>query len=407
MRLPAAVRRRLASSDSTVLTRPFLGVLILAAIGFTEESILRAVVPLIVLDHGGDAVAVGLVAAVYSLPSVLFRPVIGDLVDTWDHRRLLRLGTAASAIIPALLLLPGLGVLFVVRFVHGAGWSVYSVAVHALMAKLAPVQRRGEASGYLQAMSAVAALLGPGLGVALYAIFPQVVPILVAMALGLVALAAAFRQTIPARSTEVPIPDPQDRRFRRLVEPSVLPATAMLASFMAANSLFVVFAPVYAIAVGAPLEVLALYYPMYGLVSLLGQLVAGRAADRLGRAAAIRLGCIAAIAGLAIAATGGGMVSLAFGSIGYGIGLSLVTSAISALTIDRAPQDRIGSAMATYSLGYGLAGAVSGAMWGAIISAFGFPWPFAVAIGLQLLAISLTFRFAGTHPVIPLDRGSP
>ncbi|MGP1673732.1 MAG: MFS transporter [Candidatus Limnocylindrales bacterium] len=380
-------------------TRPFVGMLGLAMIGFGLEAILRAVVPLMVLARGGDAVMVGLVAGVYALPSILFRPLIGGLVDRWNHRAVLRLGALTGSIVPAFLLLPGIVSLFVVRFVHGTGWAFYSVANHALMAKLAPPRRRGEASGYYMAMPALATLLGPGLGVALFTTTGEVPVVVLTVVLGLVASFAAMRQTVPgpiARQRPAVHADAAPRSWwSQWLEPSAVPATMMVATFMSAHSLFIVFPPVYALAVGAPIELLAIYYPVYGLAMTASQLVVGRTSDRLGRATTIRIGCLIAIASLAIATIGQGLLTFVAASVGFGVAVSLVSPAVSALTIDRSPPDRIGAAMATYSVGYGLATGVSSVMWGALIVAFGFPWPFVVAIVLQLATIALSLRHAG------------
>lgn len=371
----------------------------LAMVGFGLEGILRTVVPLMVLQRGGDAVMVGLVAGIYALPSILFRPLIGGLVDRWNHRAVLRLGALAGSIVPAFLLLPGILSLFVVRFVHGTGWAFYSVANHALMAKLAPSRRRGEASGYYMAMPALATLLGPGLGVALFTTTGEVPVVVLTVVLGLVASFAAMRQTVPgpiARQRPAGHADAAPRSWQsQWVEPSAVPATMMVATFMSAHSLFIVFPPVYALAVGAPIELLAIYYPVYGLAMTVSQLVVGRTSDRVGRATTIRIGCLIAIGSLGIATIGQGLLTFVAASVGFGVAVSLVSPALSALTIDRSPPDRIGAAMATYSVGYGLATGVSSVMWGALIVAFGFPWPFVVAIVLQLATIALSLRHAG------------
>ena len=375
---------------------PFLGVLALAFLSFTGDSILRAAVPLMVLDRGGDAVVVGLIAAVYALPSIVLRPFIGDLVDTWSHRLLLRLGALAMAITPFFHLLPGLVLLGVVRLVQGTGWATFSVAQHALMAKLAPIHRRGEAAGYFMAMPALATLVGPGLAVALYTTSGELMPILAASAIGVVVVGLAFVMPVPDRPVGThggPATERQAQSWReRLVEPSTLPVTVLLTAVMSANSLFLVFPPVYALAVGAPLDVLAIYYPVYGLVLTVSQLLVGRVSDRLGRVTTIRIGAVVAIAGLGVAVVGEGMLVFAVAGATYGIAVAISSPAISALTIDLAPPNRLGAAVATYTVGYQLATGLSGVLWGVIIATLGFPWPFAAAIGLQFVALALTRR---------------
>ena len=55
-------------------------------------------------------------------------------------------------------------------------------------------------------------------------------------------------------------------------------------------------------------------------------------------------------------------------------------------TIDRALPGRLGAATATYSLGYALGASTGGAIWGVVISALGYPWPFVG--GMFVLAAS-------------------
>lgn len=98
----------MSDGEENVLTRPFLVVLALTLLGFTIEYVLRPVVPLILIDRGGSTILVGVVAAVHSFPSILFRPAIGRLIDTWNQGRLLGAGALVGAIAPLGLLAPGM-----------------------------------------------------------------------------------------------------------------------------------------------------------------------------------------------------------------------------------------------------------------------------------------------------------
>ena len=376
-------------------SRAFVGVLVLALLGFGLEGVIRTAIPLMVLDRGGNALWVGAIAAAAALPSVLFRPYVGRLIDTWRHDRLLQVGTVSTAIGSIALLVPGLVSLAVLRFVQGTGWAAYSVSNHALMAKLAPADRRGEASGYFMAMPAIATLVFPPIGVALYLAAGELPPLALALALGLVAFVVSFVIRIPG----APVPAPnrvqeqvgEGSLLPGILEPSAIPATAMVATFMAGHSLFLVFPPVYLAASGLDPGVLAPYYLAYGLVMTVTQLLVGRVSDRLGRSFAIRLGCAIAIAGFAAALVLPGFSALLVASLAYATAVSLVSPTLSALTMDRAPSGRLGAAMATYSLGYQLATGASGIVWGAVIAVVGFPWPFVLAIALQLVTIGITF----------------
>jgi MFS family permease len=380
----------------SLFTGPFRWLLLLSLLGFGGETIVRAVIPLMVLDRGGDAVVIGFLASIYALPSVVFRPIVGELVDSWHHRTLLRGGALFSATVPIFLLLPGIGTMLVVRFLHGSGFAIFSVANHSLLAKLAPPHRRGEASGIFMTMSAMATVIGPGLGVALYTATGEVVPLVVAAAVGLGAGAVTFRITVPesrAPGGAAAAQGPRPSLIERFVERSALPGTLMLITSNSAYTLMTIFAPVYALAVGAPITALVIYYPIFGLARVVTLPFAGRISDALGRSRTITLGSIVAGAGLMVVMVPG-METLTIAAVAYALAMSILNPAISALTIERAPANRIGAAMATYTIGYQVANAASGLLWGALIALFGFPSPFVVAVGLMLITIVLSRRLA-------------
>lgn len=384
------------SGRDSLLTRGFKQILGVTFLAFGAEGIIRAVVPLLVLARGGDAVMVGLVATAYSLPSLLFRPLVGSLVDSWQHKLLYRGGAFFSVIIPALLLIPSIPVLLLARFLTGTAWGFFSVSNHSLMAKSAPPSRRAEASGVFMTMPAVGQLFLPALGVAVYtATGHEAWPIALATAM----FAGAFLITT---RMHVPPTPPRSageaaerlRLWERFVEPTALGGTAMLVLSFSSWSIFTVFPSVYVLHLGQPVEVLVWYFPVFGLAQAISQPIFGRVADRLGRMRSIMVGAGMGFVGLLAcvlpAAVVPPMLAFAVGSFIYALGQSFVNPTISALVMERAPRHRLGSAMATYSIGYQFATGTSSVLWGAIITSFGFTWLFLAAAGFQVLTALLS-----------------
>lgn len=362
-----------------------LWVLTFLAYGF--DALLRAIVPIIALDQGGDAVLVGLLGTAFAIPSVIFRPIVGSLIDGWQHRLLLRSGALAIATLPLLLLIPGSIALLISRFLYGTGWAFFSVSNHAVLARLAPPGRRAEAAaGYLTA-GAIGALILPGLGVALYTALGIVPPVLFVVALGLLGVMAVLRIHVATAPTAAgkAVREPLLTRF---LEPSALAGTLMLVTAYSSWSIFTVFPSVYAQHVQAPVEVLIAYFPIWGLAQVISQPYAGRLGDRLGRARSMVLGSAVASAALLVALIPG-FVTFTIAAVLYAVSQSLVMATISALTMERAPKHRLGSAMATYSVGYQVATGLSSLLWGAMIATLGFTWVFVVALGFQALTIGL------------------
>ena len=129
--------------------------------GFGHESIMAGVLPLVVIERGGDAAFVGLLVAAYGIPTILLRPLVGRVMDTplrprgrpGRARRSSRSRRWATSS----------------RACHdgrdprhaGLGWAAYGTGGHAVLARVAPAGRRSEAAGYYNAMPALSILLGP------------------------------------------------------------------------------------------------------------------------------------------------------------------------------------------------------------------------------------------------------
>jgi MFS family permease len=388
-----------AAGEAAVPAAPwsatFRTVLLLAFLGFALEQIIRAVLPLMILARGGDALLVGLLVGAFALPSIVLRPLVGRLADTKDKRTLLGAGGLAATILPMALVLPGVGIVLAVRFLQGVAWSIYSVANQSLMARSAPAARRGEASGLYMMMPALAALVAPIVGVALLHATGEMGPLLLASLAGFLALATVTRlPSPPARPARPAAPPAGAGRLSSFLEPSALPGTVLTVTFGSATTLFSVFGPVYALSQGAEVQALVAYFALFGLAQVVALPLGGRLSDRIGRGRSIRVGTGVAIGALGLAVAGG-MAAFSLAAIAYALASALVNPAISAVAIERAPRGRIGSAMATYSIGYQIANGFSGVLWGLVIGTWGYPWPFVIAIGLQALTLIRTRSLGG------------
>ena len=217
-----------------------------------------------------------------------------------------RSGAAIIGIAPLGYLIPTLPSMVATRVVQGVGWAAYGTGGHAVLAKIATPARRSEAAGYYNAMPALAVLIGPTVGLWLYANVSAAGPFLLASALGLAGLLVTrWLPLAPALPPTTPDGRPVARAPVKLVlglfDPAAIIPMLLIGTFMSVQSLFVIFAPVFASEHGIPIEQLALYYPVYGIVLLVAHLALGRVSDRVGRFPAIVAGCLVAIVGLAIA----------------------------------------------------------------------------------------------------------
>jgi MFS family permease len=371
--------------------------LVCSALGWTTEGILQSTIPLVVLDRGGDAATVGLVTAAFAVPTVILRPLVGQRIDVHGHGGVHRLGAALMSASSLGLVAPALVLVAVFRAMVGVGWAMYSTTNMVVMARLAPVRRRAEVNGYMSATVPLGFLVGPAVGIWLYQQVGEAGPFLAAASCSAVALAAAIvlARLLPRPLTGgTPRPAGEPRRGGRLgwlVEPSAVPAFAIITLFMTSAALFLAFAPVVARYYGAPLESLALYYPAYSTAMAIGQLGLSRISDRIGRRTTVVGGALVAVVSLTLALVSDSFAVFAVAGPAFALAAGTVIPTLSAATIDLAPPGRMASAVATYTMGFQLAIGAGALVWGALMVAVGLGAAFAVAIVFQLAVLVIAW----------------
>ncbi len=383
---------------AALYTLPFVGVCLVFLFGFAQNFLLQPIIPLLVVDLGGDATLVGIVFLVFSIPAVVLRPFIGRLADRLGTRRVLVLGSAGLALAGPLYLIPNVIALVVLRVAHGATWAAFNTGAPATMANLAPPARRGEASAAFDLMPGIAVLVMPTVALVLYeAGGGAAAPLVLATAMGVGALVISARvipSSVGARTEGASIGG-------GLLEPSAVVPMIYQLLMSSVVSLFVVYPPLFAASLGLPLADLIVYYPLYGIVFVGSRIVAGRVADRVPRTTVMIAG--AAVTGIAllIAASATSIAGLTIGGVLYAVANGATTPATTALVMDRAPAGRIGAAMATYTLGFQFGSGLGAALWGLLIDSSGFLWPFLVGAGLQFVMLGLVVsrRSALDRPV--------
>jgi predicted MFS family arabinose efflux permease len=393
---PGAARGReekMAGDDpkARLYTVPYVSLLSVTLLGYIQNFLLQPVLPVLVLSRGGDATLVGLVVAAFSLPSVVLRPVFGRLVDEWNHRLVYIIGTVGLAISSALYLVPSLAVLFVVRVFHGTAWAAYNTGGHAGLARLAPADRRGEASGIYNLMPGIGQLVGPTLGLALLAAFGFEVAFLTAAAFAAIASVVVTLGPLGLPTTRVHAAVPATGvvgRLDRFLEPGAVLPMSLEFLFTSAFTLFLVFPPVFAAQAGIPLGDLTRYYPVFGTVLVASRFLLRGLMDRLARETIVIGGSLVAMAALATAAAVPTLGGLTIAGALYAFAAAFTSPTLMAMAIDRSDPKRVGSAMATYSLGFQMALGVGAAIWGVTIDRLGYPAPYLLAIGSQVVVLA-------------------
>lgn len=191
------------SAPSTRLVTPeFLLLWSSAFAFFFSFHLLLPILPLYARTLGIPESQIGLIVGFFALSSMTVRPWAGWAADRYGRRPLLITGTL---IFLASSLLYGLSrtaaALLLTRLLHGSGMGCYPTSATAVVADIAPPDRRGEAVGFIGAAGSLALALGPFLGawVAERFGFPTLFATSAAAATCAMGLTIFLRETAPQR----------------------------------------------------------------------------------------------------------------------------------------------------------------------------------------------------------------
>ncbi|HEX6443537.1 MAG TPA: MFS transporter [Streptosporangiales bacterium] len=158
--------------------RAFLALWVSQWLSQLGTSVSTLAYPLLVLDLTGSAGRAGTVASVLSATTFLLRLPAAGLVDRYSYRRLMlaadlvragALGSLATAIAAGDATLPHV---LAVVVAEGALGVVFGPAEFTAVRLVVAAARRADAVGRMQSRTALAGLLGPAAGGALFAVHP-------------------------------------------------------------------------------------------------------------------------------------------------------------------------------------------------------------------------------------------
>jgi MFS family permease len=352
--------------------RAFLTLWLVTFLGYLSFQLLTASLPLYAVSLGADDAAVGLLAGVIALVSLLSRPWVG----WWLDRGGAQWGMAAAGGFYALSALGFLSSRSVAALVGLRTFSGLAIALSAttslvLTVALAPEHRRGEALSLLSVANSIGQGVGPATGIAIAerAGYPGLFATCVLLSAVAGGLALNLRIGGSVHATR-----PSDRRVIHL---GVLAPGVILAA------LYLSF--------GVTFGLLAIHASRRGLANpglafvtvaggqILAQTLLRHVSDRVGRRATIAPGLVLVAAGMGIMARAAGLWLL-LGGLLFGIGLGTAVPTIYALASDLVPSDERGRAMGTLGVFLEI-GIGTGAIGGGVIG--------------QLFGLETTFALAG------------
>ena len=361
---------------------------------FASFYYLLPTLPLYVRQLGGTTWDVGLIVGMFSLASLLARPIFGVWMDRAGRRGFLVAGAAiymlASLGYGAIGSVPGL---LVWRVFHAIGLATFSTAAVSLAADLARPGRRGATMGVFGLAQAGALTVAPGIGQALATLLGYPGLFLAAAGTALASLLCAVAvPTIRLHDR----PQAVAHRFpiRSVFGGAAVPSVTQFAVSVAYGTI-VSFTAV--VASERALTAVGAFFALFALSGLGGRLAAGRAYDTWGTAAVLTPTFLALAVGMVFLSGAHGQTLFLLGGLLAGLGIGGAHTTLVTRVANRAAPEHRSSSVAGFTACWELGVGGGAIAVGALADALGYYVMFLVVATLPLLGL-LGLPWVGDRP---------
>ena len=360
------------------------------------------------LDLMGAGHLLGYIVGLFTLGALLSRFFSGKIADKACRKVVMIIGTAVTAIAGFLYVLidyfyntnqddletgmMGVWLFLALRFFHGLSTGFRPAGSSALLTDIVPVDRRGEALGYLGVAGNAGMAGGPAIGSLVAVEWGYNEMFICSSLLGIVALLLTFK---------LPETLPNSRPIRRSdlnvfkgnnFERSVWPAALSLLPVACAFGVFLTITPDFVEELGYKYK--GLFNTIIVIASISMRFVAGKASDRYGREPILAIGGVLLFLGMGILSYSTTQLWAAIGGVVYGLSIGINMPTIFAWTADLAPKGKIalaiGTTLVSLEIGIGLGAVISGSLFSSDVSWLPFLYRFCAVSGL-IMALVLIF----------------
>ena len=357
-----------------------------------SSEMIHSLLPLFLFDVlGASALIVGLIEGLGESTALIVKVFSGTLSDYLGRRKGLALfGYALAALTkPLFAMASTVGLVLSARVLDRIGKGVRGAPRDALIADLAPANRRGAAFGLRQSLDTVGAFLGPLLAVALMlawaddfrAVFwVSVIPGVLAVAL----LAVGVRE--PARHAAAKRVNPISRASLARLGPAYWWVVGIGTAFTLAR-FSEAFLVLRAQQGGIPVAFVPLVMVAMNLVYASSAYPFGKLSDRTSHTALLVFGLIVLIGADLVLASGDHWPTILVGVGLWGVHMGITQGLLAAMVSETAPPDLRGTAFGFFNLVGGFAMLAASTAAGLLWSRFGAAFTFYAGAGFCALAL--------------------
>lgn len=295
--------------------------------------------------YGTSPAAAGLAASSFVIGALIARFFAGSLMEQAGRKKMLVGGAALELAMSILYFFAGgVGVLFIIRILHGISYGICSTAIGTVVTDIIPRERQGEGIGYYMLSITLGAAIGPFFGMFLinhggFSLIFIMCSITAALCLLDALIISVPEAAAPVKSSGF--------HLSSFFEVKAIPISAVCAIIYFCYSSLLSFLTSYAAELH--LETAAsFFFIVYAAAILVSRPFTGRLFDTKGERITMLPAFFAFMAGMLILSQthNGAVLLLSAALVGFGVGV--VQSSGLASAVSSAPRDRISLVNSTF-----------------------------------------------------------
>ena len=338
--------------QSRLWTLDFVLNLLVAHCLFVAYTAMYTIIPLYVVERGGDEVQLGIVVGSFGIVGLLVRPLAGRWVYSVGAKQVAAAGSALFGLC-TLLHIAAFNVWLIIpaRIMQGMGMAVVPVATATVVANLAPAHRRAEAMSYMGNSIGATGLYAPV--VAFWLVKTHGFASAFVCASAVVLLGSLIALSLSAARTNLPVTIGASDKVPLINRGALFPTMVFL-TYTITTAPVGTFLPQLAESreLGNP----GLFFTMYSITSMVSMAISGPISDRVGRGTVIVPGLLVVATSMFILTTAHEQWMFLGAGVLNGLGFGMIQPAMQSLTVDRVPTRERSSALATLQSAWDLGG---------------------------------------------------
>lgn len=369
-------------------SRPYTNLILLNLSVFIIMFLQIGTFPKFILNLGGNNFQAGLAIGLYTGIAFSVRPLAGYLIDRYNRKIILILGTAVFllSLLPFLVISTILQFM-VLRIIGGAAFGFITTASLTLVADAIPESRLGEGLGIFTLTGVFSTAVGPATGLAVVASLGYRSLFLIIIGIGVFGLAAAVVLSAPKRkssggSSEA-APPPK-------ISPFLFTPSLVFLFFSTTMGVILTFIPLLGIA--RSIEGISLFFTVYSIAIAASRLPASRIFDTVPPALLFTISAVLLFTSFMGIAFSYHIIPIIIAAVFFGIGWGVLQPLLNAIQIKRVPVSRRGTASGIFYLAMDMGITLGSVAFGIILEVTSFLTLFLLCSLLVLMGIFLFYR---------------